>query len=447
MSENDDRLFFRLHSLGLINPLVRYSASIRRQILESVHFNTDMITSQMAYIDLVTDSLKESVSGRRLSRRRGALETGAIQLADTFKEYFGYKQVVPVSQGRLAEHILAKELVKPETIVPNNALFVTTGAHQETRGAELLEIPIEEAYDSTSDHPFKGNVDIDALTNAIEKYGPSSIPYVFLETSVNATGGHPVSMENLEAVHRVAKSHGIPVFIDTCRLLENALMIRKRESGYSGRSLREIVLEFCSHTDGCSMSATKDYLADTGGFIATNDEALATRLQDSVMLVGDGLSVKAKGRLNEALKRSFSNQRLIEDRVSKAGHLWNKLKEGGLPVVHPKCGYAAFVDTSSLCLEMGEDVFPNRAFLARLYMESGILPSENMLTHCQKQKGNRMIRLALPLSRYCHSQMDYVAKHIVRIWNSPRQTQGLKKIHQPPGEAGRFFAKYEPHSS
>ncbi len=446
MSEGNDRLFLRLHSLGLVNPLVQYSRSIRRQILESVHYNTDMITNQMAYIDLITDSLKESVWGRELSRRRGALETEAIQLADTFKECFGYKHVVPVSQGRLAEHILANELVKPETIVPNNALFVTTGAHQETRGAELLEIPTTKAYDLTSDHPFKGNIDLDALRNAIKKTGRSSIPYVFLETSVNATGGHPISIDNLRAVYQVTKSHGISVFIDACRLLENAFLIRKRESGYSGRSLREIVLEFCSYTDGCTMSATKDYLTDTGGFIATNDEAIATRLQDRVMLIGDGLSVKAKGMLNKALKHAFSNQGLIEDRVNKAAYLWNKLKEGGVPIVHPKSGYAVFVDTSVLCEEMGEDVFPNRSFLTRLYLESGILTGENMLTAEQRQRGNRMIRLALPLKRYSYSQMDYVAKHMVRIWNSPEQNQGLKKIHQPPGETGHFFAKYEPHS-
>jgi len=438
-----DKAFLALHRLGLIQPFVRYSSRLRSQILAGVKYNTDLITNQLTYIDMVTDSLMHSVLGRTLLCGKGAAEASFITLTDTFRERFGYKHVFPISQGRLAEWVLANARKRRAAIVPNNLLFVTTRCHQELVGSRLAEIPVADAYDLQSDFPFKGNLDTEKLQQVIAEHGAERIPYIYVEACVNASGGHPVSMANLREVHRIARQSGIPVIIDGCRILENAWLIRTREPGYSGRSLRQIVREFCSHSDGCTMSATKDFLVDTGGFVAANDDDLRYELQDALMVVGDGLSVRAKALMNRAVVRGFRRDRWVRRRLEKAEYLWTRLKERGVPVVHPPGGHAVFIDAAELCEQLGQQNHPEKAFLVRLYLDSGILAGENMITPAQKERGIRMIRLALPMRRYSFSQMGYVARHVGDVWGKLDRVRGLRKVHEPPCRSGSFLAEYE----
>ena len=438
-----DKLFMTAHRLGLIHPFVRFSARLRSEILQATKFNTDLVTNRLIYIDMVTDSLMHSVLPVNRFATNSSAETSFISLFDTFREYFGYKHVFAIAQGRTAELVFAKANKLESGLIPNNVLFVTTRFHQELAGAELLEIPVDEAYDLQSDCPFKGNVDTEKLQKAISDHGAERFPYIYVETCVNASGGHPVSMENISAVHEIAKEHGIPVILDACRILENAWLIRTREPGYAGKSLRDIVREFCSHSDGCTMSATKDFLVDTGGFIATNDDEQRYRIQDAMMVIGEGLSVRSKAVLNDSIIRGFRREKWVRDRVEKSAHLWRGLKQRGVPVVHPAGGHGVFIDASELFEHLPEEKHPEKAFLVQLYLDSGIMASENMLSPAQREKGIRMIRLAVPMARYSLGRMDYVAKSVAALWQRLGELKGLKKVYEQPCLSGSFLAEYE----
>jgi tyrosine phenol-lyase len=250
-------------------------------------------------------------------------------------------------------------------------------------------------------------------------------------------------MANIRSVYELFKEYGIPIIIDACRILENAWFIREREPGYGARSLKDIVREFCSYANVCTMSATKDFYVDSGGFLATSNEELYHRFMDMIMIVGDGLSVRSKGILNRAISIPFDSEDVITKRVVKSKHLWKKLKRAGIPVVEPECGYGVFIDASPLHKYLQKEEYPEKSFLARLYLESGILGSENFLTPGQKKRDIKMLRFALPIRNYRLSDMDYVAKHVITVWEKADSIRGLRKTYEPPSKAGEFLAHYD----
>lgn len=444
MNKQIDKRFLILHKLGLIRPLIQISSKVREKVLKTVGYNVALIPSQLIKIDLFTDSLMHFYLPQKKFLSKSYLEASYLNLADTFRKYFGYKYVLPVAQGRMAEIILAKIMVKNAMVVPSNMLFVTTRIHQELNGATVLEIPIKEAYDLKSDFPFKGNMDEKKLEEAISEYGADWIPYIYVETCVNASGGHPVSMDNIKEISRIAKKHKIPVILDACRILENAYLIKEREEGCSHKAISEIVREFCSYTDGCTMSASKDFFIEAGGFIATNCEKIYYDAQDAIMVFGDGMSIRTKASLNEVLDKTFRCERWVNSRVKKVYYLWNKLKKFGLPVMNPCGGHAVFLDVSELYKSLPAEYNPEKAFLAELYLSFGVRAGENILTPYQKEKGFKIMRLALPARMYSLAQIRYVAKSIKSVWEKKEKVRGLKKVYQPPSLSGSFFAEYEP---
>ena len=442
-----DGAFLALHRLGLIHPMVRLSSRLRREILKGSNYNTDLVPNRLTYVDMVTDSLKEGPLRGTSFSSLSAMEAHFIALSDTLRTCFGYKHIFPIAQGRMAELVLAKANAREGTVVPSNLLFITTRYHQELAGATLAEIPVAEAYDLTSEMPFKGNMDTGRLQQVISQHGPEGISHIYVEACVNASGGHPVSMANIREVHRIAEEHGVPVIIDACRILENAWLIRTREAGYSRTPLKDIVLEFCSHSDGCTMSATKDFLVDTGGFITANDDDLRCRIQDALMVIGDGLSVKAKAALNCAVISGFRHETWVRDRVRKAEYLASRLGARGVPVVHPSGGHGVFIDARELYDCIPAEGHPIKAFLVQLYLDSGIMGSGNMITPGQEERGIRLIRLALPMQRYRLSHMDYVARKVGDLWARLDSVRGLRKVRELPCLSGPFAAEYEPEDA
>ena len=444
MSSSSEKWMLRLHKAGLLRLATFLSSKTRKIVLEGVHYNTDLITNRMARVDLLTDSLMHSPDSLKLPTTKSARESSFIALQDSVKKCFGYDHILPVAQGRTAELILASTLAKPDKIIPNNLLFPTTRLNPEIAGSRPIAIPVKEAYNTESDYPFKGNLDIDALQELIHTHGADNIAYIMVEVSVNASGGHPVSMSNIKAVYRIARTAGVPLFIDGCRILENACLIREREQGYENYPIADIVRDFFSHSDGCTMSATKDFPVDMGGFIATRREDLYYRFLDFTMLAGEGLSVDAKARLYKAVRKSFCHERMTRRRVHLTKRFWQRLAAENLPVVYPASGYAVFINSRELLEVLSEEQFPERAFLARLYAESGILGGENMLTPEQKKHSMRMLRFIIPPGRYSNRIIDYTAKHISSLWHRRREIRGLKQTYVPPCQSGDFMAHYEP---
>lgn len=444
MSIEINKSFLKLHKFGLIKPFIKFSPALRVKIIKGARYNTGLIPGQLVYLDFLTDSLMHFILPQKSFLNSSNIDASFISLEDTFKRCFGYNYVLPIAQGRMAEIILAKALNRNGMAVPSNMLFVTTRIHQELNGATVLEIPVKEAYDLNSDFPFKGNMDTEKLERIILEYDPCWIPYIYLETCVNASGGHPFSIENLKAINRIAKKYKIPLILDACRILENACLIKEREAGYSNKSIFEIVREICSLSDGCTMSATKDFFVESGGFIATNNQELYYQMQDVVSVFGDGLSIRAKATLNEVLIKAFSKEGWIKERIIKVAYLWRKLERLGLPTVNPAGGHSVFLDMQGMYEALPKEDYPERAFLAYLYLISGIRAGENILTPHQSKLGLKMIRLAIPTGMYNLKDMDYVASKIQYAWLNKKKIKGLKRTYQPPSLSGSFFAEYEP---
>lgn len=248
----------------------------RRKALIDSGYNTFLLRSEDVYIDLLTDSGTSAMSdqqwaGLMLGDEAYAGSRNFYHLEETIREIYGYKYIVPTHQGRGAENILSKVLIKAGDIIPGNMYFTTTRLHQEIAGGRFEDIIIDEAHDPENDHPFKGNVDLNKLDRLVKMHGAEKIPYVSIATAVNMAGGQPISIQNLKELREYTKQYGIRIIHDMTRVAENAYFIQQREEGYQKKSISEIVKKICSLTDGATMSAKKDALVNIGGFLAVND--------------------------------------------------------------------------------------------------------------------------------------------------------------------------------
>src|SRR6185295_15993734 len=255
-----------------VEPIRMTTREVRVQKIAEAGYNTFLLRSEDVYIDLLTDSGTSAMSdwqwaGMMLGNEAYAGSRNFYNLEEAVRTYYGYKYTVPTHQGRGAENILSQMLIKPGDCVPGNMYFTTTRLHQELAGATFVDVVIAEGHDPNSEHPFKGNIDLDALEKVIHQYGAKKIPYICPAATVNMAGGQPISMGNMRAVRELAGKHGIPIYLDATRAVENAYFIQQREAGYADKTVAQILLEFCALSDGCTMSGKKDALVNIGGWL------------------------------------------------------------------------------------------------------------------------------------------------------------------------------------
>lgn len=276
MKEQIKRSWAEPYKIKMVELLKMTTPAQRRKALQEAGYNTFLLRSEDVYIDLLTDSGTSAMSDNQWAGMMRGDEAYAgsrnfYHLDEVVKSVYGYKYMIPTHQGRGAENILSKVLIKKGDIIPGNMYFTTTRLHQELAGGRFEDIIIDEAHDPENEFPFKGNVDLDKLERLIKKHGAKKIPYVSIATSVNMAGGQPISMKNLKDVRTLTKKHGIRIIHDMTRVAENAFFIQQREKGYDRKPVSAIVKEICSLTDGATMSAKKDALVNIGGFLAIND--------------------------------------------------------------------------------------------------------------------------------------------------------------------------------
>ena len=375
-------------------------------------------------------------------------------LEEAVRQYYGYRYVVPTHQGRGAENILSRILIKPGDFVPGNMYFTTTRLHQELAGGTFVDVIIPEAHDPANEHPFKGNVDLDALETLIGKVGAKQIPYLCLAATVNMAGGQPISMDNLRQVRSLAQKHGIRIILDATRAVENAYFIQQREPGYREKSVAEILKEICSYSDGCTMSGKKDALVNIGGWLAVNDPQLYEEAANLVV-VYEGLHTYGgmAGRDMEAMARGIVES--VEDdhiraRVGQVEYLGSKLIAWGIPVVHPIGGHAVYLDAKAFYPHISQDEFPAQTLAAELYIDSGVRAMERGIVSAgrnSKTGGHyypklELVRLTIPRRVYTQAHMDVTAESVATVYDESRQSRGLKMVHEP--KYLRFFqARFE----
>lgn len=433
----------------------------REQAILAAGHNVSLLRSDEVYIDLYTDSGTNAMSDRQWAAMMVGDEAYAgsssfYRLEATVRAFYGYPHVIPTHQGRGAENILSRCLIRPGHHVPGNMYFTTTRLHQELNGAAFHDVIISEAHDPTAEHPFKGNVDLPALSRLIDSVGAANVPYVSVAATVNMAGGQPISLENLTELRELTGRHGIPVILDAARAVENAWFIQQREPGMGERTVAEILTRMCALTDGACMSAKKDSYANIGGWLAVRDPELAEKARNLVV-VYEGLHTYGgmAGRDMEAIARGIEEsvrEENIGARVAQVAYLGQRVIDAGVPVVRPIGGHAICLDAAAILPGVPRDEFPAQTLAAALYVDSGTRGAErgvvsagrDPVTGRNRHPRLELLRLTIPRRVYTRSHLDVVADSVIRTAEREAAvTTGLRFTHEP--DTLRFFqARFEP---
>lgn len=447
------------YKVKMVELLSSTTRAKRCRAIKKAGYNTFLLESPDVYIDLLTDSGTSAMSDRQwagmmLGDESYAGSRNFRHLEKAVRGIYGYQYVLPTHQGRGAEHLLSTTLIRPGHYIPGNMYFTTTRFHQEHAGGTFVDVIIDEAHDPNSDYPFKGNVDIKKLSDLIQKVGSEKIPYVALAGTVNMAGGQPISMGNVKEVRVLCKKHGIPIYLDATRMVENAYFIKTREQGYADCSIVEILREFCSHTDGACMSGKKDSLVNIGGWLAVNGK----ELYDEVSNLGvayEGLHTYGglAGRDMEAMAigiRESVQYEHIRARVGQVEYLGRLMCEWGIPIVRPIGGHGIFLDAKAIYAHIPQEQFPAQALAADLYIESGVRAMERGIvsagrdaeTGKDKKSALELVRLTIPRRVYTQAHMDVVAESVMSVYEKREQAKGLRMVYEP--KLLRFFqARFE----
>ncbi len=439
---------FRIKS---VEPIQWTTRAQREELLKAAHYNLFLLRADDVLIDLLTDSGTGAMSTYQWAAVMEGDESYAgsrsfEHFRDSVQDIFGYTHVIPTHQGRAAERILFSVMCKEGDVVPNNTHFDTTRANVEQVGAEALDLVIPEGKQPATVHPFKGNMDVAALEQCIERVGRERIPLVMLTVTNNSGGGQPVSMENARAVSAICRKQRIPLYFDACRFAENSYFIKQREPGYADKTPKQIAQEMFALGDGCTMSAKKDGMANIGGFLCTNNDLLAQQEKDLLILTegyptygglaGRDLEAIAVG-LQEALQEDYLRYRIVS-----TAYLGNHLVEQGVPIVQPPGGHAIYLDARTFLPHIPLTEFPGVALAAELYLEGGIRSVEIGSLMFGAAAKMDLVRLAIPRRVYTQSHIDYVIEVIMEVWRKRESIRGLKLTYEPPF-LRHFTAKFD----
>jgi len=446
--------------IKMVEPLRMTRREDREAALAEAGYNTFLLRSDDVYIDLLTDSGTSAMSDRQwagmmLGDEAYAGSRNFYRLEEAIQKHYGYRYIVPTHQGRGAEHLISQAAIRKGQYVPGNMYFTTTRLHQELAGGIFVDVIVDEAHDPSSLHPFKGDVDLGKLERLIQEQGAANIAYVSLATTVNMAGGQPVSMANVRALRELCSRHGIRLFLDATRLVENAFFIQEREPGFAGRSIAEIALEFCSCSDGAWSSAKKDSLVNIGGWLAVNDWDLFEELRNLVV-VYEGLHTYGglAGRDMEAMAIGIAESMRddhVRSRIGQVRYLAELLTDWRIPIVLPVGGHAIFLDARAFYPQLTQDQFPAQTLAAELYLDSGIRSMERGVVSAGRDSATgghhypklELTRLTIPRRVYTQAHMDVVAESVKAVYDARAAARGLRMVYEP--KYLRFFqARFEP---
>ena len=440
--------------IKVVEPIKMTTREHREKAAKEAGYNTFLLKSDDVYIDLLTDSGTNAMSdyqwaGMMLGDEAYAGSRNFYYLWDNVKKYYGYPYFVPTHQGRAAEHLISKILIKPGDYVPGNMYFTTTRLHQELAGATFVDIIIDEAHNPQSEHPFKGNVDLNKLDKLVKEVGAKKIPYISIAAPVNMAGGQPISMANMIDLENYSKQHGIKVWLDATRAVENAYFIKQREKGYEDKTIAQILKEMCSHFEGIWVSAKKDLLVNIGGFLATKNKKVYEEARNMVV-VYEGLHTYGglAGRDMEAMARGIeemTNYDYIRSRIGQVEYFGNKLLEFNIPIVKPIGGHAVFLDAKRFLPHLKQIEFPAQTLALELYIDSGVRAMERGIVSAGRNAKTgdhnfpklELVRLTLPRRVYTQAHIDVAYESVVSVYENRKSIKGLKMTYEP--KYLRFF--------
>ncbi len=450
--------FAEPYRIKMVEPIYKSTRQQREQWIKEANYNLFNLRSNQVFIDLLTDSGTGAMSDKQWSEMMLGDESYAgassyYKLQSAIKELLNFDHFLPTHQGRAAENVLFSAMVKQGDLVPGNSHFDTTKGHIEFRKAEAVDCTIDEAFDTTLYHPFKGNIDLAKLENVLQNHPREQVPLIIVTITCNSSGGQPVSMANLKGVKRLAEKYNIPVIFDSARFAENAYFIKTREPEYKEHNIRDIVKEMFSYADGMTMSSKKDGIVNIGGFIALRDEELFR--QASVFnimfegfltyggLAGRDLNALAQG-LYEATEFEY-----LQSRVEQVALLGSKLTEYGVPVQQPYGGHAIFIDASKVLSHIPKEQFRAQTLAVELYLEAGIrgveigaiMADRDPVTRENRYPALELVRLAIPRRTYTNDHINYVAVAMHNVFNRRNEIKTGLSIEQEAPILRHFTVK------
>jgi tryptophanase len=442
--------FAESFKIKMVEHIRRSSRTEREQWLKDAHYNLFNLRSDQVFVDLLTDSGTGAMSDRQWSEMMLGDESYAgassyHKLKNAITDITGFPFFLPTHQGRAAENVLFSALVKAGDLVPGNSHFDTTKGHIEFRKAKAVDCTIDEAFNTTLDHPFKGNVDINKLEKVLSENPAEKIPMIIITVTCNSSGGQPVSIANIREVSRVAKKYGVRLIFDSARFAENAYFIKLREAEFAQHSIREIVKEMFSYADGMTMSSKKDAIVNMGGFIGLRDEELFRKASVfNIMFEGfvtyGGMSGRDMNALAQGLYEGTEFD-YLETRINQVVYLGQMLKDAGVPVQYPFGGHAIFVDAKLFLPQLPKEQFIAQTLAVEFYLEGGIRAVEIgtiMADRDPETRENRypeleFVRLAIPRRTYTDNHIHFVAAHIINVWERRNEIKtGYSILYEAP---------------
>jgi tryptophanase len=437
-----------------VDPIRMTTPEERAPALERAGYNVFQLAARDVVIDLLTDSGTGAMSSSQWSAMMRGDESYAgsesfYRFERVVRDLTGYRHVLPTHQGRAAERILFQALLQPGDVTLSNTHFDTTRANVEFVGAEARDLVIDAARTPSLLHPFKGNMNVDALEAVLAEEG-DRVRLVMVTITNNSGGGQPVSKENVSAIRDVCRRHGKLFILDACRFAENAWFVKQREPGFRDRTPKSIVQQMFSLADGCIVSAKKDGLANIGGFLAMNDDALAERCRNLLILTegfptygglaGYDMEAIATG-LEEVVDETY-----LAHRIASVESFAARLIDAGVPIVRPAGGHGVFVDARALLPHIEPLEYPGIAFVNALYVEYGVRACEIgsvMFGHGERAAPLELVRLAIPRRLYSDAQLRYAAEAVVEVAAHAETLTGLRMTYQPQ-YLRHFTAQFEP---
>ncbi|HBL74410.1 MAG: tyrosine phenol-lyase [Bacteroidetes bacterium GWF2_42_66] len=426
--------FAENYKIKMVEPIYRSTREQRVRWIAEANYNLFNLRSEQVFIDLLTDSGTGAMSDRQWAAIMTGDESYAgsssyYHLKETIRSIFGFEYFLPTHQGRAAENVLFSALVKEGDLVPGNSHFDTTKGHIEYRKAKAIDCTVDEAFDTESKFPFKGNVDLAKLEEVLKLQPEKNIPAIIITITCNTSGGQPVSMDNMKAVKQLADKYGVPVIYDSARFAENAWFIQQKEEGFAGKTIREIVSEMFSYADAMTMSSKKDGAVNIGGFIAMKDVSWYEKASTfNIMYEGfvtyGGMAGRDMNALAVGLNEVTTND-FLDTRIKQVHYLGDQLIEYGIPVQHPIGGHAVFVDAKKFFPHVPKEEFVAQTLAIILYLEAGVrgvevgtlLADRDPETRDNRYPKLEFLRLAIPRRTYTNNHMDVVAAGLKNIYD------------------------------
>lgn len=438
------------YKIKMVETIRKSTRQEREQWIKQAHYNLFSLKSEQVFIDLLTDSGTGAMSDKQWSEMMLGDESYAgassyYKLKNAIQDLLGFEYFLPTHQGRAAENVLFSVLIKEGNYIPGNAHFDTTKGHIEFRKAHAVDCTIDEAFDTTVDHPFKGNVDIEKLERTIEEKTPENIPFVVVTITCNTAGGQPVSMQNIKDVHSVCRRYNIPLVFDSARFAENAYFIKIREKGYENKTIREIVKEMFAYADAMTMSSKKDAIVNMGGFIGMKSKELFRQASVfNIVFEGyityGGMSGRDMNALAQGLYEGTEFD-YLESRIEQVAYLGKLLDEYGIPVQKPFGGHAIFVNAKEFLPHIAIEEYQAQTLAVELYIESGvraveigtILADRDPETRENRYPKLELVRMAIPRRTYTNNHINYIAAAMKNVYDRRNDIKrGFKINYEAP---------------